>query len=255
MTISLRTRLYLMVIVILAVSIAVSAELSRRATLFELRNENEKPATPAELATAASRLQATVSRQGSQAITSALDTFRKETRRGFLLADAQRRITLTSNPGVVGATAVPVTDDAGVPGLQIQMRGGGQVMLPNIPVFDIRLEAEDVRLFALTNPGAPTQTLPPWLLGASATGIVALVFMLGLARRILRPVGALTDAARRMERGDLEVRVNVRGNDEIAELARGFNSMAARSREAARAMAGRSTRRRVFLVCNTQPAK
>ncbi|MBI4265111.1 MAG: HAMP domain-containing protein [Acidobacteria bacterium] len=52
--------------------------------------------------------------------------------------------------------------------------------------------------------------------------------MSGLARRILRPIGALTDAARRMERGDLDARVDVRGGDEMAGLARAFNAMAAR---------------------------
>jgi signal transduction histidine kinase len=98
-------------------------------------------------------------------------------------------------------------------------------------VFDIRFGVEGMRLFALTNPGVHNQTVPSWLLAASATGIVALILMVGLARRILRPVGALTEAARRMERGDLDVRVNVRGHDEIAALARGFNSMAARLAE------------------------
>jgi signal transduction histidine kinase len=231
MTISLRTRLYLVVIVILAVSITVSAMLSRQATLFELRNEKERRATPAEIAAAAARVQETVTRDGESAIADALEVFRKETRRGFLLADAHRLITLTSNPRVVGATAEAVTDDTGAPGLRIDMSGGGQVMLRNVPVFDIRLGSQDARLFALANPGVPSQKLPSWLLGASATGVVALIFMVGLARRILRPVGALTDAARRMERGDLEVRVDVRGNDEIAELARGFNSMTARLAE------------------------
>lgn len=231
MTISLRTRLYLMVVVILAVSVGVSAVLSRQATLFELRNENERPATPAELSAAASRVQATVTGRGEAAITAALDAFRTETRRGFLLADGQGRITLTSNPRVVGATADAVTDDDGSPGLRIDMPGGGHVLLRNVPVFDIHLGAHNMRLFALTNPGVPSETLPSWLVGASATGVVALLLMVGLGRRILRPVGALTDAARRMERGDLEVRVDVRGKDEIAELARGFNSMAARLAE------------------------
>jgi two-component system sensor histidine kinase BaeS len=45
------------------------------------------------------------------------------------------------------------------------------------------------------------------------------------------PVTALTDAAYRMRGGDLDVRVEVRGRDEVADLARAFNDMAARLAE------------------------
>lgn len=47
-----------------------------------------------------------------------------------------------------------------------------------------------------------------------------------LARKIVRPVESLTRAAREMENGDLNCRVEVSSKDEIGELARAFNSMA-----------------------------
>jgi two-component system sensor histidine kinase BaeS len=47
-----------------------------------------------------------------------------------------------------------------------------------------------------------------------------------LSRRVLRPIDTLTTAAQRLGRGDLTGRVPVRGNDELAELARSFNRMA-----------------------------
>jgi signal transduction histidine kinase len=56
--------------------------------------------------------------------------------------------------------------------------------------------------------------------------VVAIILTTALSRRILRPVEALTEAARRMERGDLSQRVAVQTNDEIGELAHAFNSMA-----------------------------
>jgi len=64
------------------------------------------------------------------------------------------------------------------------------------------------------------------LLAALAAGAVALALTWLLSRRILQPVGALTDAARRLGRGDLGSRVAPVSNDEIGELARAFNAMA-----------------------------
>ncbi|MDX8126728.1 PAS domain S-box protein [Methylomonas sp. OY6] len=46
-----------------------------------------------------------------------------------------------------------------------------------------------------------------------------------LARRIVRPISRLTCTARRIRDGDLSVRAEVRGLDEIAELANSFNHM------------------------------
>ncbi len=64
------------------------------------------------------------------------------------------------------------------------------------------------------------------LLIAVAAGLGAVLLILGLSRRILAPVEALTAAARRMEAGDLSQRVQVTSSDEIGDLSRAFNSMA-----------------------------
>jgi signal transduction histidine kinase len=64
------------------------------------------------------------------------------------------------------------------------------------------------------------------LLAAGVAGLAAVLLTMGLSRPILGPVEALTAAARRMERGDLSQRVEVRSNDEIGELAQAFNAMA-----------------------------
>ncbi|MFI6305449.1 ATP-binding protein [Amycolatopsis thailandensis] len=64
-----------------------------------------------------------------------------------------------------------------------------------------------------------------WLLGG-----LALVFAIGLAllaaRGVLRPVRELGDAAQRLGAGDLRARVEVRGTDELAGVARTFNETA-----------------------------
>jgi signal transduction histidine kinase len=64
------------------------------------------------------------------------------------------------------------------------------------------------------------------LLIAVVAGLGAVLLILGLSRRILTPVEALTEAVRRMEAGDLSQRVEVTSRDEIGELAWAFNSMA-----------------------------
>ncbi|MFB0537222.1 MAG: sensor histidine kinase, partial [Anaerolineae bacterium] len=64
------------------------------------------------------------------------------------------------------------------------------------------------------------------LLVAVVAGLGAVLLILGLSRRILAPVEALTAAVRRMEAGDLSQRVEVTSQDEIGELAQAFNAMA-----------------------------
>jgi len=76
-----------------------------------------------------------------------------------------------------------------------------------------------------------------WMLaGVAGSAAVALLLTLALSRRILGPIEGLTRAARRMEAGDLDPRVAVTSRDEIGDLARAFNAMAAsiRTNEALR---------------------
>jgi signal transduction histidine kinase len=61
---------------------------------------------------------------------------------------------------------------------------------------------------------------------AVVAGLSAVLLIVGLSRRALAPVEALTAAARQMEAGDLSQRVEVASRDEIGDLARAFNSMA-----------------------------
>lgn len=63
------------------------------------------------------------------------------------------------------------------------------------------------------------------------SGILAgaiLLATVALARRVVAPVGELTDAARALSAGNLSKRIQPRGRDEIAELGRTFNEMADR---------------------------
>ncbi|MCD8002355.1 MAG: HAMP domain-containing histidine kinase [Clostridia bacterium] len=57
--------------------------------------------------------------------------------------------------------------------------------------------------------------------------LAALVAVYFLSERVVRPIRDISAAAKRFAAGDFDVRVNVVGKDEIAELAETFNNMAA----------------------------
>lgn len=63
---------------------------------------------------------------------------------------------------------------------------------------------------------------------AGSALVLALVFSLLMADRIVRPLGRFMDAARRISEGDYEVTVPVDTGDELGHLAREFNRMTER---------------------------
>jgi two-component system, NtrC family, sensor histidine kinase KinB len=66
------------------------------------------------------------------------------------------------------------------------------------------------------------------VIGAFVLGLVVSTL---LTRRMLQPVSALSDATRKIGEGHFDTRAHVHGTDELAQLARDFNSMAARLAE------------------------
>jgi signal transduction histidine kinase len=62
------------------------------------------------------------------------------------------------------------------------------------------------------------------LLGALNIAIITLIFY--LVRKMLTPIFALTRAASEIKKGNLDVSIDHKGNDELAILAESFNSMA-----------------------------
>ncbi len=66
-----------------------------------------------------------------------------------------------------------------------------------------------------------------WSLALAGLGgvVLAAALSLLLARRLSRPIGQLSAATRRVARAEPGVAVPVEGDDEIADLARGFNEM------------------------------
>ena len=62
-------------------------------------------------------------------------------------------------------------------------------------------------------------------LAAILAALAGIIASMALTTRIIRPLSVLTQTARRIKEGDLEVRARVEGSDEITLLAREFNTM------------------------------
>jgi len=129
-----------------------------------------------------------------------------------VLADGEGQIVADSEGDLIGQ---PVEHDWGAPAALIVHNGTPVgALYAGLPGGSPGIE------------GLLTSANRTLLVVAVAAGLIAVLLILGLSRRILGPVEALTTAARRMEAGDLSQRVEITSQDEIGDLARAFNGMA-----------------------------
>ncbi|MBA2306083.1 MAG: HAMP domain-containing protein [Acidobacteria bacterium] len=170
----------------------------------------------------------------------ALSAIERDTSRRVLVTDADRQVVAASNAALASARLHQVTADGsvtadigsphtqsvieirGAPVRTVQGADGRALTVVVLPALEEEAEV-------LGRSGAPL-----WVWTTIVTGIIAVSLVFAVARRILNPITALTDAAHRMEAGAFDVRVDVRGHDELAELGRAFNGMAARLAETER---------------------
>ena len=99
------------------------------------------------------------------------------------------------------------------------------------------------RRFRVVSERDVDHALQPAMAGIALTGVVILVTLLGvfvlgvsLARRISRPIIAVSETALAIRDGDLERRARVDSDDEIGELASAFNAMTERLRATVKAL-------------------
>lgn len=115
--------------------------------------------------------------------------------------------------------SVPLTDAAGrtVPGIVV----GQQIDFPDVGAYELYL-AYDLSAASQTL-GFVQGTL--WIVGL---GLVILIGAIAwfVLRSVSTPITEAADTSARLAAGDLEVRVPVRGEDELATLGRSFNAMA-----------------------------
>ncbi len=139
-------------------------------------------------------------------------------RGGLMMTDAQGRILYP--PGQAGQIWTEEQRRGALP-----LRVDGQVVGYLVPPMAGHAAASSRALFQRLD----------W--AALAAALTALALAAGLAwalsNRILRPVHALTTAARQLAQGDLDVRVPEAGDEELVTLARAFNHMAEALQQAA----------------------
>jgi two-component system sensor histidine kinase BaeS len=113
------------------------------------------------------------------------------------------------------AATGPLTEPVTVPiTIDGRVRGSLTVALPEgtVPLADQQLRTSVNRLL---------------LAGGAGVAVLASVLGMVLARRVTRPVAELTAAAHDLRAGDRTRRAAVSGRDEVAQLARAFNDLAA----------------------------
>jgi len=236
---SLRARVFVTVAIVLAAATAAAGLLSRRATLVEERQIFGPRQMPS-------------SDGVEQAVRDAYVSGGWDGARTAMQSAAARRdlrmlaVDTAGHPAAASSreleTATVRTADAGHLSLEIERDGvRSNIAVRGVPTFALRDPdggiAGRVYLLPATEPGglsAVDPWLPGWAAATIGTTLVALLLAFALSGRILRPIGDLTAAARRMRQGDLDVRVVPRGDDEIARLGRAFNEMAARLAETER---------------------
>ncbi|MGH2653005.1 MAG: ATP-binding protein [Actinomycetota bacterium] len=130
-------------------------------------------------------------------------------------------------PEVLTATFRRFLEGGGAEGRILEI-GGVQHFAALAPLR--RSNGSDVGLLVVAEPTTVlaatqrevTQVLFLLTLAVVALAVVAAAFA---ARRITRPLVALTYAARRVRAGELDARAEARGEDEVADLAHAFNRM------------------------------
>jgi signal transduction histidine kinase len=236
---SLRFRLILTTLIVLAVVVTALALISRRATVMQLDDFVEMDAGR-RLDRAAEVLARHYRHSGSwTGVDSILASMRGLGGEPLLLVDRD---------GAPIASTVPDFEGADVeigPGHELRMewtgrgegdheqvrrflmiKGGPHIVLTadgGVPVGTLYLTPMGMERDRKIMVGAVNRWL---VLAVVAAGLLGITLTLALSRRILGPVEALTDAARRMETGDFSRRVDIRTGDEIGQLAHAFNAMA-----------------------------
>ncbi|GAB3882038.1 ATP-binding protein [Kibdelosporangium lantanae] len=140
--------------------------------------------------------------------------------RGEPNADIPAALREYVRPGRVGMQRM-IKD--GRPGLLIGT--SLTVVLPNSNTYTPDLEIYLGRSLADQDAAVGRLALEAWLVGGS-TVLVAILLAVVAATSVLRPVRDLGRAARNLGQGDFSTRVPVRGADELAGVARTFNTTA-----------------------------
>src|SRR5258706_621883 len=228
---TLRSRLIAMVAALLAVTIGSVAVISTRVAHYEIRKfDLEVQAGRAPHAPVA--IGQYYRNHGSWAgVQPVIDQAARSGESDVILFDGQRRLVGTSNVLLREARLAPdggLTIERSTPaGRTREMIRGPQMIVRDDKgnvAGSIFILPKQIKTGELPATRSLDRSFFLIFFGATIFGVLMAI---AIARWISVPVERLTAAARRMESGDLAVRVEPAGGAELAELARGFNAMAA----------------------------
>jgi signal transduction histidine kinase len=152
------------------------------------------------------------------------------------LTDAEDAVQASTNPKIVGTRLVRKGRGKafvikGVLGDAISGSQGTSTLTIPILVGDRRMGTLLVTRYLDPFSQLSHEAFVSRLIATLAVFAVGMLFSLYLAWSFSRPLGELTEAARRVAAGDLSVQVRPTGGDEIASLSRTFNEMVQQLRE------------------------
>ncbi len=218
---SLRVRLLLTFIIVVTVAVGTVAIFASRSTTSEFRRSVEVildyPNFNLETKINAINkylAQHRGERQIWDDIQTLLDRMGRTSRARFVMADLDGNVIADSTGELLGSKIDTMRSKP----FAAFLIEGKAVLTYLVPLQDSSLEAIESRFTSSVNRSL--------LVAIGAAGLVALLLTLLLSRSLLRPIDALTSAARGMERGDLSRRVSVHTSGELGELAKAFNAMA-----------------------------
>ena len=230
---TLRSRLIAMVVALLLVVIGGIAIVSTGVAHYEIRKfEVQQNATGPQVEVGSAVTEHYRLRQSWAGVQPALDRDAKESAACLVLFDRRRQFVAAA-PREFHPAHIEMPSDEMVT-YAVEAPGGrlrGRIRGPQRVVHDARGTVAGF-LFVIPagpEPGpAPRRALDRWFFWTFLVAAVLGVLMaMAIARWTTRPIEMLTAATRRMEAGDLAVRVQPTGAGELAELAHGFNAMAA----------------------------
>lgn len=171
---------------------------------------------------------------------------------GFVILDSDRLVVMHSNPILTGKDSIFTL--AAARGMTGITRAAGEVFSGKAGVVELegmdqllpQLTDDDTHILAyspvpaagwtFTTALSKAEAMKPvnqWLLATAALlvlGLVAVVLVVFLvSSRLTRPIEQMAEAVDRLGSGDLSVRLDgAKGKDELARLARGFNTTVTR---------------------------
>jgi signal transduction histidine kinase len=228
---TLRSRLIAMVAALLAVTIGSVAIISTRVAHYEIRKfdvEVHAARAPRAPLAIGQYYRAHGSWAGVQPV---IEQAARSGESDVVVFDGQRKLVGTSNAVLREARLMPdgglMIERRSPAGLTRELIRGPQMIVRDTSgntagsIFILPQQSKTPELQPMR---ALDRSFFLIFLGATIFGVLMAI---AIARWISVPVERLTAAARRMESGDLAVRVEPAGGAELAELAHGFNAMAA----------------------------